>query len=452
MKSLELTQCQIQAKDKILNWLNDKNKWFYILSGAAGTGKTTLIKEILDNYNKAVIMTAPTHKASHVLKTSIDCPTSTIHKLLGLRPNFDITKATEKEFTQQSDPSIKNYKLVIIDESSMIPYKLEQLIKQEAEYYKVKVLYVGDKYQLKAVDGYSIFDLDYPNSELIQIVRQDKDNPLLNILNLIREDVKRKQITFVKELHKTPELIKDGRGYMRLEIDDLYSFSTKIYQHNQFATNINSYRLLSYTNEVIGKWNLAIRNVLANKDYKTIINKNDFLLGYDNIMNEFQELELVNSEEYGIVDIIPSEHNSGFGYYETVLMSLITGEQSTLNIVNHYDKNFIRYIQALKQLMITAKTTHHSKRKEAWVNYFAFKNKFPIMIDYEFENDKITKALDYGYSLSVHKSQGSTYNQVGVILSDILTPKGKFFNSPEIAARLAYVAFSRAKNIVYYYV
>ena len=450
--SIDLTDSQIKAKEKILTWLNDKTGYFYVLSGAAGTGKTTLIREILKEYKKSVILTAPTHKASHVLKTTIDCPTATIHKLLGLRPNYDISKATDKEFTQQKEPDIRNYSCVIIDETSMIPYQLEQLIKQESEYYKVKILYVGDKYQLKAVDGYSVFNLTYPQFELTEIVRQDKGNPLLDILDNIREDIKRKKITFVKNLNYEPEKIVNNKGYVCLSLEDLFNFSVNVYNNLNFAKNIDSYRLLSYTNEIISKWNYALRNKLKISDKDKIISKDDFMLGYENILNEFLELTLVNSEEYGIMDIRENVHNSGFKYYETKLVSLVTSDVSVLNIVDHNDKNFIKFIQILRGLLLTAKTSHHAKRKEAWVNYFDFKNKYPLIKDYIVQTDKITKSLDYGYALSVHKSQGSTYNNVGIILADILTPKGKMINDADTAARLAYVAFSRAKNIVYYYV
>ena len=62
----------------------------------------------------------------------------------------------------------------------------------------------------------------------------------------------------------------------------------------------------------------------------------------------------------------------------------------------------------------------------------------------ELNGSKLTKDLDYGYAMTVHKSQGGTFDRVGVDLGNLKTCKDK-----NLMRRLIYVAISRAKDVAY---
>jgi exodeoxyribonuclease-5 len=56
----------------------------------------------------------------------------------------------------------------------------------------------------------------------------------------------------------------------------------------------------------------------------------------------------------------------------------------------------------------------------------------------------MTKDMDYGYSITIHKSQGGTFDRVAIDLPDINSVKNE-----ELRRRLIYVGLSRAKDVVY---
>src|SRR5271157_3562996 len=80
---------QFEGLSKIKLWLKDK-KTFFTLAGYAGTGKSTMIKKVLDFYRYGVVVSAPTHKAKKVIMNMTNKEGQTLHGLLGLRPDVDL--------------------------------------------------------------------------------------------------------------------------------------------------------------------------------------------------------------------------------------------------------------------------------------------------------------------------------------------------------------------------
>lgn len=108
------------------------------LIGSAGTGKTYMIREVIRRcgLSKSVIgLAAPTHKAARVLRASTGYSTSTVASDLGLRLNTDVTDfdINNPPFDPLAEKKIKQYKLYIVDEASMIGINLKTLIERECE-------------------------------------------------------------------------------------------------------------------------------------------------------------------------------------------------------------------------------------------------------------------------------------------------------------------------------
>ena len=84
-------------------------------------------------------------EAVRVAEANIGVKGSTIQKLLGLRPNLDLKDfdINNPQFDPLGNVYIKNYKLIIVDEASMINRSLYNFIKAESKKYNVKILYVG---------------------------------------------------------------------------------------------------------------------------------------------------------------------------------------------------------------------------------------------------------------------------------------------------------------------
>ena len=92
-EKLELGEEQVNALQKLEEFVSNKEDCI-TLSGFAGTGKTSILKEFigyLDDEELPYILAAPTHRAKLVLEALTDAKkTYTLHQLLSLSPNIEI--------------------------------------------------------------------------------------------------------------------------------------------------------------------------------------------------------------------------------------------------------------------------------------------------------------------------------------------------------------------------
>ena len=124
------------------------------LLGYAGTGKSFTVVRLLQRYAalRPVILSAPTNKAVSVLRSMAaelggKAEASTIHRILGLRPEIDEQRGrlVLKRFRE---PQIDQGALIVVDECSMVDSALMRFIQQAAHDARAQVLYVGDPGQL----------------------------------------------------------------------------------------------------------------------------------------------------------------------------------------------------------------------------------------------------------------------------------------------------------------
>lgn len=173
-----LTKDQDREFKKVVKWYkDDKDKQVYTLLGRAGTGKTTLIKIILDELginSSDYITCAPTGKASVVLSTK-GLEAVTIHKLIYMYYEENgVPKFKKKEFLDH------DYMLIIVDEFSMVS---ENLFKDLLSF-GIKILAFGDSNQLPPVGGDNPY-MKNPDGYLNEITRQDADSPIIVLSDLI---------------------------------------------------------------------------------------------------------------------------------------------------------------------------------------------------------------------------------------------------------------------------
>jgi exodeoxyribonuclease-5 len=177
-RNFELSPEQQEAKDLILKWIDTKDQEFR-LGGYAGTGKTTLIKELMSSFKGKIAcgVAAFTGKAVAVLRRKGVPRTSTLHALL-YDSEYDPTTKKIKWIKKTFLP----YDLVIVDEASMVSTELYADLKAHD---RVKLLFVGDPAQLEPVG-------DNPNLMretdfvLTQIHRQAQGNPILRLARHVR--------------------------------------------------------------------------------------------------------------------------------------------------------------------------------------------------------------------------------------------------------------------------
>lgn len=163
---IELSEKQKEA----IKAINEKN--VTIITGGPGTGKTTIIKTIIDLYeekNKKVILSAPTGRAAKKMTEATDKEASTLHRLLGLGKLDD-----EGIYTRHSDyeGAPIDADVIVVDELSMVDmFVMNYLLK--CIYQGTKLILVGDVDQLASVGPGSVLK-DLINSETINTVKLDK--------------------------------------------------------------------------------------------------------------------------------------------------------------------------------------------------------------------------------------------------------------------------------------
>ncbi len=135
-----------------------------MIEGKAGTGKTTILKEIAKGVleskpNQEILILAPTTKAVEVLQTEGFPNAMTVQKFLVTDDNLDqnINQKTinnKSNNTQNFDNTSTNQKpsFIIVDEASLVSVRqMDKLLKKSTEI-EVRVLLVGDTKQHKSVE------------------------------------------------------------------------------------------------------------------------------------------------------------------------------------------------------------------------------------------------------------------------------------------------------------
>ena len=155
------------------------NNGVTIITGGPGTGKTTIVKcmlQVFKNLGKKVKLMAPTGRAAKRLSESTGEEASTIHRAL------EMTGGDESRFFYNNMTKL-NYDVIIVDEVSMVDvqlmYYLVRAIKRGT-----KLILVGDKDQLASVGAGNVLgdilaSKCFATMYLTQIYRQSEDSLII---------------------------------------------------------------------------------------------------------------------------------------------------------------------------------------------------------------------------------------------------------------------------------
>lgn len=464
------TDDQRKAYESLIEFINspyDANDYKRALVGAAGTGKTYLVKALIKNCGisySTIGLAAPTHKACRVLNESINIPNVKINTLqsdLGLRLNFDVEKFNidNPPFDPKGRIKIGDYRLYIVDESSMINRGLAMFLEKTCKSNKCKIIYIGDNSQLAPVgEKYSSAFKGIRVNTLKQVVRQGDDNPVSYLLDLLRYDVEHKTFMFLEHISKVRSKfnVDNTKGYAVLNPADFEQIVNINFNDEELTRNIDYAKVIAYTNNTVSGWNKFIRNAIIKDADKSVITKNDLIISYITIVNQFNDCIIKNSEEYILKDVVNYTHPryglKGF----MVRFTAIHGGSSTtpLFIIDHKDKFTIaQYVKISNEMIQAAKTASIKTRAQKWKDYYTFKESCLLLtnvINPTTGKIMFGRDLDYGFSLTSHKSQGSTFDTSLVDVNDIVFDKyGQPYTDAEEINRRLYVACSRCKNKLY---
>lgn len=445
--SFKLGEEQKDALLSIFSFIDNKGFDEYGLYGFAGTGKTAVTKVIIGYLENKFIpyqLVCPTHKAKKILATTTQREVITIHQLLALKPSIDIMDLDMKDlkFNIKSDNSIPYDGIIIVDECSMINDDLYQAIADSCRDKRCKLLVQGDGCQIKPVKQHYIAKtLRCENSsELTQIYRQSGQNCVRDLLDILRKRP-------LKQFNSCSS--PDGNVFVYNEAKDLIFNTIDLFKEGVETSNPNRIKLIAYTNKRVQAFNKCIRShIFKQNDLPEYVN-GDILFGYDN--SECNGKTIENSGDYQIRSAFKTSEQIGHitmdGWWLEVY-DFDQEEYKTLFVLSaDNDPNKFaqlgQEIESIRQYAI--QQTNGYKRKQAWTDYYKLMGKFLTPIDIVWDNRVIRcKSIDYGYAISAHKSQGSSFDDVAVDINNIL------INKDMIEVRqLEYVALSRTRHNVY---
>ena len=389
---IELSEKQLEA----INVINDNN--VCVITGGPGTGKTTIIKTLIDLYKKKgkkVVLCAPTGRAAKRMEETTGNEAKTLHRLLEIGKTNDELGMENVDY----DTSPIDADVIIVDEVSMVDtFLMNYLVK--SIYLGTKLVLVGDIDQLPSVGPGSILK-DIIDSEIFEVVRLDKifRQAALSKIVLNAHNVNKGEKFITKTDDKS---LKEDFFYINENNQDkiLYNVLSlckdrlKNYGDYEFFKNI---QVISPTKRgMIGtrELNKYLQQELNPKEEgkKEKVSGNTIFRQGDRVMQVKNNYDI-----YWEKQNFQYEHGKG----------IFNGEFGTIIDIDEEEKQI---------------KVKYDDEKIAW---------------YSFQD---LEELEHSYAITVHKSQGSEFDVV--ILP--ITP-----SSPMLLTRnLLYTAITRAKKLL----
>ncbi|MGB7086740.1 MAG: AAA family ATPase [Phormidesmis sp.] len=417
LPGITLSQQQWQALQALEAFIHSDEK-IYLLTGYAGTGKTTLLQALIarlqQRYDgRPIALTALSNKATKVLQSmayrwgcEVDCMTCC--KLLGLKPV--INKETGGQ-TFEADQGRKNltteYDLVVVDECSMINQEMWDLLVNSVSSLTqgTQLLFVGDSAQLPPVgeEKAPCFERIIYRSDLTEVIRYG------GAIGLLAEDVRTHLDRPVMPRPQSDRNETNTEGIFTLPQRDWEKLMLRAFKSSAYEKDPDQVRVLAYTNNRVGYLNNKIRaTIYGDKAARFVAGERlvakNVCLGKDSIL-------LQTSEECTVL-----------AAYLTRFEGWLVWELE-IETEEHQERT-LRVLHEDEQSRFKGLLSDYSEKKQ-WMTFWDYKQLF--------------HEVSYAYSLTVHKSQGSTFQDVFVDVPNLMLNR-------KVTERnqLYYVAFTRA--------
>lgn len=408
---------------QVLQFVNQTHQSIF-LTGKAGTGKTTLLHQIIQNTHKNTVVVAPTGIAA------LNAGGVTIHSMFqlpfgGFIPSYDVapqmshfikfeTKDSLRKHFKMNNIKrsvIQNMDLLIIDEVSMlradvldaVDFMLQKVRRKEKPFGGVQVLYIGDLLQLPPVvkneewhvlkkyyKGIFFFNAHVVQQnpplyvELTHIYRQT-DRSFISVLNNLRNNkIASEDMQLLNQYVKPDFDLKANKGYITLTT------------HNAKADTINSQALLDLSGEV---------------------------LSYTpEIVGDFPE-KLFPVDEFLHIKV----------------GAQIMFIKNDLSMDKNYFNGKMGFIHACSEREVLVRFPEENKiievEKYEWKNIRYTVNETTKEISEEVLGTFVHYPIKLAWAITVHKSQGLTFDKAALDVSQVFLP-GQ-----------AYVALSRLRSL-----
>ena len=408
MTPITLTDDQQNALNKIHNFILDPIETVFVLSGYSGTGKSTLVKTVIEQLpgfmqtahlidpslkDYEIILTATTNKAAEAFSQLTGMEVRTIHSFLGLRVSTDYETNTTRLI-----PSTNEHKegyLLFIDEASYVDKYLLKYIFSLTR--NCKIVFMGDPAQLTPVKETEtpVFAAKFTGAQLSQVVRQAEGNPIIDLSTKFRETVNTGEF-----FQFTP----DGVAIQYLAREDfnqdiLKEFTRPDWKHQDS-------KILGWTNKCTIGYNHWVNDQVKGSPHFQV---GDYAVCNKHVSSSRQTLK--TDQLVRITGISEDLYRHG-----------VLGNQYTLD--NYFNVFGPKSVEERNAVV---------KKARAEDDYHTVEDIESRWID-----------LRAAYSCTINKAQGSTYDRVFIDLDDV-----KRCNSGNQIARMLYVAVSRARHQVF---
>jgi hypothetical protein len=394
----------------------------YVLKGYAGTGKTFAVKALLPKWGSRLVFTAPTNKATRVLRETlategraIEC--RTIYSLLGLtmQANGEV-----KELKAPEDPiDLSDYSGVVVDEASMLNEQVMGYIRETQKLYKIKFIFMGDPAQLPPVGELRSPVWDLPQgTTLTKVMRYD--NSLLKLATSLRDAV---DVAFPR-VEVSTSLDTDTEGVIRVTRPEMLDYIIDDVADGAFHSPKGS-KVIAWRNVAVDEYNRIIRAYIFGTSY-ALWEPEDRVIFTEPakvIIDEEERIVATTDEEGSIVSVREDEHPK-YRDLKIYRVNVKTDEGSRITALVLHPDSASDHDGRVMQLASEARKT-----PRLWRNFWEFKEAF--------------HKIRHGYAITAHRSQGSTYHTAYVDRLDILRNQNR-----QEAYRCLYVACTRAQKRV----
>lgn len=425
MSDLVLSSAQADAQVMVDAFVRQDAVRVAVLTGYAGTGKTTLIRYLRDAKGIEPTVLAPTGKAALRVGEATGLYGMTIHRFLYTasedartgRPVFRLKDSWDESFSDMEGS------LVLVDEASMVDREVWDDLIRVAIRQRFYLLLMGDLFQLPPVskdrDGtpFSALNYDTPfKANMTHVIRQALDSPVIRASMLLREGQPEREALKLLTPVGASKLIESS-----------------------IAIRDRGGATICFTNK---RRHLINNEVRARRGYEpnTIMTGEPLLV----VQNNY-DLNVYNGEiiDFGGWEVEPCEPWAVTDRYSNSSLNLSYG------IGSHNNNPFTACPQEICGATDVAGIGGWTIRKTArdW-----YRNNFADEVSDQIEDQvqhwpSEATHLDahYGQSLTCHKSQGSEWPEVLIVVEEAL---GRLI--PVERKRWLYTASTRAKETACY--
>lgn len=431
---MTLTDQQQQVMDAIKEFL-DSNISVFILKGYAGTGKTTMIHEIIKEVQKREknpLLMAPTGRAARVLESKNSWKANTIHRCIYELDSIETKEGSDDIrfiFPLKNSEDEAKDRICIIDESSMIGTRevqnelfefgtgslLNDLLTFVAPNRGGKIIFVGDPMQLPPVGDnvsnaldekyYEGIGLKTMVTELTNVIRQDEGSAILGNAMKVRALIDSEQRNNLVFDRKENEVV-DLEGYkMPEQLLTLYP-----------KPEIGQSVIITHSNRQARDYNYAVRELLYPNQKQIVVG--DIL----QVVSNNYKLNVMNGDFVKITAI------DGETEYQSAPVYINIGKQRVQHKITLSFRNVRIRLDNEQELSCkiiesmlddTEPNLNFSQIQALYINfcmrYPQLKRSSQLFKEY-LKEDPYFNALrvKYGYAITGHKSQGGEWNTVFV--------------------------------------